>query len=69
MRRGGAFDTAKIFVTVTVNGDGRVGKFDAEPRSLTNTEFGRCMNSHKGRWRFAAFGGKPQQVRRRFIIQ
>ncbi len=69
MRRGGAFDSPKIFVTVTVNGDGRVGEFDAEPKSLQTTEFGRCMNSHKGRWRFHAFGGKPQQVRRRFIIQ
>jgi predicted Zn finger-like uncharacterized protein len=69
MRRGGSFDSPKIFVTVTVNGDGRVGKFAAEPQNLQNTEFGRCMNSHKGRWRFAAFGGQPQQVRRRFIIQ
>lgn len=69
MRRGGSFDTQKIFVTVTVNGDGRVTDFKTEPNSLQNTEFARCMNSHKGRWRFAAFGGEPQPVRRRFIIQ
>jgi predicted Zn finger-like uncharacterized protein len=68
-RRTASMKAKKIKLSVKVRPDGRVASFRATPRSVQNTEFERCMQSHKGRWRFAQFNGDPVVINTSIILQ
>ncbi len=63
------FNAKKIYLSVTVEPTGKVSKVSVKPSSMTNTEFDKCMNSHRGRWRFAAWQGKSVEINRSFVMQ
>lgn len=68
-RRGGPLEARKIYVTLQIRPSGRVKDFELEPGTIQNTEFARCMNSHKARWKFPSFGGsEPQKVRAPYVL-
>lgn len=62
-------DAGKLKLSVTVEPSGRVSNVSMQPRSVRNTEFERCMQSHKGRWRFAQFNGKEVVINTSIVMQ
>ncbi|QDG49816.1 AgmX/PglI C-terminal domain-containing protein [Persicimonas caeni] len=68
-RRGTPLDARKIYVTLTVEPSGRISAFTLEPSRIRHTEFEKCMNSHRGRWRFPSFDGSSQKMRAPFVLQ
>jgi hypothetical protein len=69
MQRAGLLDAGKIYVTVEIQGSGRVSSVSLEPASVRSTEFAQCMTQHKTRWRFAAYNGKPVKIKKMYIVQ
>ena len=69
MQRAGLLDAGKIYVTVEIQGTGRVSDVSLEPSSVRSTEFAQCMSQHKTRWRFAAYDGKPVKIKKMYIVQ
>ena len=68
--RGGALSEDRVEVTLEILPTGRIGEFALAPRSLVDTDFGRCMNSHTRRWRFPPFQqSEPMEVRTPFLLQ
>lgn len=67
-RRGQQLDARKIYLTITVQPTGRVSNFRLAPNRVRNTEFERCMKSHRGRWKFDSFSGDAQKMRAPFIL-
>jgi hypothetical protein len=59
---------SKVKVTVTILGSGRVDSVSMD-QAVRNTPFGACMKSHRGRWKFPRFGGRPMQVSKIFVLQ
>lgn len=69
LRRGGRFDQPKIEVTVVIQPNGEVTKISTTPSTLSGTEFDRCMQSHRSRWRFAQWDGVPTEVSSSYVLQ
>ncbi|MGM0558007.1 MAG: GYF domain-containing protein [Myxococcota bacterium] len=67
-RRGGPLDARKLYLTLEIKPTGRVKGYDLEPKKVQNTEFDRCLSSHKGRWSFPSFGGSSTQKVRAPIV-
>ena len=67
--RGGTLEEDQLRVSLTVLPDGDVGQFKMEPGTLADTDFGRCMQSHTGRWPFPRFRGDPVEIQAPFALQ
>lgn len=67
--RGGTLEEDQLRVSLTVVPKGEVGRFTMKPATLEDTDFGRCMNSHTGRWRFPRFKGDPVEIEAPFALQ
>lgn len=67
--RGGTIDHDRVEVTLNIEPSGRVGAFSLSPAAIRETDFGRCMNSHTGRWRFPPFQSEAIEIRTPFLLQ
>ena len=69
--RGLPLDSAKVHLTVEIQGTGEVTGLKIEPASLRSTEFANCLQSHRrlGRWSFVAYGGKTVKIRHTYVLQ
>lgn len=55
-------------VEIQVQRDGSVSQLQVD-RVVRETSFGRCLQAHSSRWRFAPFTGEPIQVARNFQLK
>ena len=67
--RRGTFEAKKVKIEVEVAPTGKVSNLSISPASLRSTEFGKCMKSKRGSWRFAQFKGKPVKIKKSIVIQ
>ena len=68
-RHNAALSAQKIKVGIKVQPTGKVSDFNVQPRSVQNTEFDRCMQSHRERWRFASFQGEAVVINTSIVLQ
>jgi hypothetical protein len=68
-RRGTPLDARKIYLTITLQPSGSISNVDLDPERIRNTEFERCMTSHRARWKFPSFDGESQKMRAPFVLE
>lgn len=67
--RGGTLEHDRVDVTLQIETTGRVESMALSPAALADTDFGRCMRSHIGRWRFPPFRDGPIEVQTPLLLQ
>ena len=69
LNRGEPLDENRGEVRFVVYPTGDITSFQLLPASLNDTLFGRCMNSHTGRWRFPRYQGDEVEIRMPFALE
>ncbi len=67
-RRAPPLDVGKIKILVTVQPEGKVSEFVINSDAVKHTEFERCMQAHRSRWKFPAFEGDPVQINTAIVL-
>lgn len=64
----GELEQPRVEISITVLPSGRVRELELE-RSLRETAFGRCLQSHRERWLFPSFGGDSVTLRKTYVVR